>query len=856
VLIIRRRAILQRRNTLPVALRPVVKDLEVLETLGADGYATAFRARDRKSGEVVVLEVVHPWLCEGWLVRRLMVRQLKMLAGLRGEHVVPIRAAGQTQEGLPYWLRADVGGETLRSFVRERGKSSEALLIEIGDQILAALEHAHGAGILHRALTPDDVLIQGTSLPRVLVKGFGLASIFKSTRLPAPAVTGTEVAMRAPFFAPEEFLDEPAEARGDLYGAGALLYFLATAEPPLAIARSDEIVLSVLKKDPQPPRPHARDLSSAVETVILEALAKYPEDRFRSANAMRAALRSRPATLAPDIAHRERQARPRPRRVNGRVTVTAGAIVLALILLSLGIGQLSAAAAKPKLVLGEIPAAPLADTRFTLQGRTELGSAQTLLLDGLPVLAREDGSFEVDVPVPAGRSEHRLSFRGAGDFSAFERTFTLVGASGPSVEVLAPPSDAALRRESCHLRVQADRPLASAAADLTPLAVSGTCAEGDVPLAVGVNKIRVALVDQHGRSAEHVVELTRRPAPRVEIESPATGAQVPQAIVSGRVQDAQELRLMLGSREIPVENGSFRAAFEAAEGAVSADLSLVSGDGVEARSRVEFVLDTTPPRITVVPCEASAGLATLSGTVIDPAPGELVSFALEQQPQLPAADGSFRIPLGELPEGVHTLTLSAVDKAGNRSMCSATVTIDRTPPNLTLVEPAEPVLVARSTELPVCVRVDDQNPRRVLWESASGARGAAAVAGGGEARLRLALQPGVNHFTLVAEDTAGLRSKDLALSCFGNPPPTITALQAEPVDVDGRLSLSVSGTASAPLWRAEVNSLRAVVSGDRFTVLVPGRAAVLHVILWDRAGARTERDEPTEPQAALGRSGP
>jgi serine/threonine protein kinase len=163
------------------------------------------------------------------------------------------------------------------------------------------------------------------------------------------------VALRAPYFAPEEFLDEPAEARGDLYGAGALLYFLATAEPPLAIARSDEIVLSVLKKDPQPPRPRARDLSSAVETVILEALAKYPEDRFRSATAMRSALRSRPATLAPDIAHRERQARPRPRRVNTRVTVTAGAIVLALVLLSLGIGQLSAAAAKPKLVLARFP---------------------------------------------------------------------------------------------------------------------------------------------------------------------------------------------------------------------------------------------------------------------------------------------------------------------------------------------------------------------------------------------------------------------------------------------------------------------------------------------------------------------
>jgi hypothetical protein len=137
------------------------------------------------------------------------------------------------------------------------------------------------------------------------------------------------------------------------------------------------------------------------------------------------------------------------------------------------------------------------------------------------VLAREDGSFDVEVPVPAGRSEHRLSFRGAGDFSAFERTFTLVGASAPRVEVLAPAPGAPIRRDSCRLRVQADRPLASAAADLIPLAVNGTCAEGDVPLAVAVNKIRVALVDQHGRSAEQVVELTRRPAPRVEIESPA-----------------------------------------------------------------------------------------------------------------------------------------------------------------------------------------------------------------------------------------------------------------------------------------------------------------------------------------------
>jgi hypothetical protein len=856
VLIIRRRAILQRRNTLPISLRPSVRDLEVLEMLSADGFATAFRARDRNRGQTLVLEVVHPWLCEGWLIRRLMVRQLKMLSGLRGDHLVPIVAAGQTQEGLPYWLRPEVAGETLRELVDRQGMVSEALLLEIGDQILAALEQAHGAGILHRALTPDDVLIQSASLPRVMVKGFGLANIFKSARLPAPATTGAELTQRAPYFAPEEFLDEPAEARGDLYSAGALLYFLATGQPPLAIARSDEIVLSVLRKEPLPPRPRARDLSSAVETVILEALAKYPEDRFRSASAMRAALRSRPATLAPEIGHRERQARPRPRRLNTRVALTAGALVLVLAALSFGIGQLAAAAARPSLVLGAIPLAALDEMRFTLQGRADLGSAQTLLLDGLPVPIREGGAFDAEVPVPAGRSQHRLSFRGAGDFTPYDKTFALVGASAPQLGLVTPPAGSATWRDSCHIRVQSDRPLASAAADLTALEVNGARAEGNVPLAVGANQIRLALVDQHGRSTEQVIEVTRRAAPRIEIESPTAGAQVARPIVTGHVVDADGLRLMVGTREIPLQAGAFSLALEGADGPLSADLALWSADGAEAESRIEFVLDTTPPTITLQPSAVSSGLASLVGTVSDAAPGELASFEMDRQPQLPAADGSFRIPLGELPEGVHTITLAATDKAGNRSTCNATVTIDRTPPSLALLEPAEPVSMARATEVPVRARVDDQNPRRVVWESASGAHGSADVIAGGEARFRLALASGVNRFTLNAEDAAGLRSKDLVLSCYCTPPPSITALQADPIEVDGRPSLSVSGTASAPLWRAEVNSQKATVSKDRFTVVLPDRAAVLHVVLWDRAGTRIERDEPTQPQAALGRSGP
>ncbi|MFO0980476.1 MAG: protein kinase [Planctomycetota bacterium] len=844
---------MQRRNTLPVSTTPLLRnDYEVLESIGANAFAAQYRVRDRSRGALSLLEVVHPWLAEGWIHRRLLVRQLKTLTAAAGANLVRVIEAGQTQDGVPYWLRAVDEGETLRELVAHEGPLSETLLTEIGDQILAALEQAHAHRVLHRSLTPDDVLVIGRSLPQIRVKGFGLASVFKSARLPGPSATADDLLHRAPFLSPEEFLDEPIDARSDVYSAGALLYFMATGQAPLSIDSPEEIVATVIKREPAPPRAsQAARISSAVEGVIMQALAKYPEDRFAGAGAMRDALRSRPAVMTPALRPRER-ARRSPRPPIGLRTVLATASVAGVLLvISLLIPEMTASA-KPLVMARNLPTAPVAETSYTIVGEAHMRSGHTLLLDEMPVSVAADGSFAVDVPVPPGTVEHELHFRGS-DGVLFRNPvrFAITGVSPPSIEVLQPPENHATRRDQITFEVRADRELSSAAVDDQSLTVAGTSARGSIKLRAGANALRLGVVDRFGRVAERLVTVERKSAPHIEITSPAPGSHVSRVIVAGRLTDADGLRVVIGEREVPVRDGAFEVEVPAPDGPLAATLQVVSPDGVEAEAALAVNVDHTPPQIVVSAPPISAAVALIKGVVTDAAPGELESLSVNDRSVAPAADGSFEMFVPNLTEGTHAVMIKAVDRAHNVREQTVAVTIDTTPPTLSIAPADASVRVVHDPTFEVRLVVTDAHPARVLWQSDHGERGEAIVGEDGGVAARLPLSPGGNRFEIVAVDQAGLQSGAEQVARYFSPAATIAELRTDLVSSEGERKLSVQGTATAPLWRAEVNAVRAAVRGSHFEALLGVGATDVLIVLWDRAGARAEYREPIRPEAAL-----
>ena len=127
----------------------------------------------------------------------------------------------------------DIDGRTLRQVVREDAPLPIQRIYSRIDQILSALEEAHGAGVLHRDLKPENVLItrlrDGSDLVKVV--DFGIAKLVDAG--PEPALTGTGMIVGTPgYMAPEQILGEELDARMDVYAAGVILYELITGQPP------------------------------------------------------------------------------------------------------------------------------------------------------------------------------------------------------------------------------------------------------------------------------------------------------------------------------------------------------------------------------------------------------------------------------------------------------------------------------------------------------------------------------------------------------------------------------------------------------------------------------------------------
>ena len=259
----------------------------VLGQLQRGGMATVYTAHDERLDRVVALKVMHASLADdpGFVSR--FVREAKSAARLTDPHVVGVFDQG-TDNGLVYLVMEYVPGRTVRAVIQDHGALSSSQALAILEPVLQALAAAHRAGLIHRDVKPENVLISDDG--RVKVADFGLARAITSSTS-STATQGVLIGTVA-YLAPEQAEHGLADARSDVYSAGVLLYEMLAGCVPFTGETPLSVVYQHVNKDIPSPSLQNPGISAEVDELVARATRRDPALRFRDATEFLEALRS------------------------------------------------------------------------------------------------------------------------------------------------------------------------------------------------------------------------------------------------------------------------------------------------------------------------------------------------------------------------------------------------------------------------------------------------------------------------------------------------------------------------------------------------------------------------------------
>ena len=268
---------------------------EILGVLGRGATGIVYDALRTIEGDRVALKVIHPHLAGDAQIRGRFTREATILRRLEGEHLCPVLELGEAPDprkdgaGLMYLALARIDGPALDTVI-ESGRLPVARVVAVALDVCEALSEAHAQGVIHRDLKPGNVLLDGN---RAVVVDFGLAKIMTGGTAGTTALTHHNVVFGTPeYMAPEQARGDELDGRCDVYAAGVILYELLTGSVPFAGHSALTVLTAHMTAQPEPPRHRApdREISPALEAVVLHALAKDPRSRYDTAAALATAI--------------------------------------------------------------------------------------------------------------------------------------------------------------------------------------------------------------------------------------------------------------------------------------------------------------------------------------------------------------------------------------------------------------------------------------------------------------------------------------------------------------------------------------------------------------------------------------
>ncbi len=298
----------------------------ITEQIGAGGMGIVYRARDERLDRDVAVKVLPAGSVSDETARKRLRKEALALSRLNHPNIETVYDF-DTQQNVDFLVAELIPGVSLDHKLAA-GALQEKEIVRLGTQMVQGLEAAHEAGIVHRDLKPAN--LRTTLDGRLKILDFGLAQDFAKpgtdfvtiSKSYAEGISGT-----LPYIPPEHLQGEKVGPRGDIYSAGAVLYEMATGRTPFQEKSGPLLMEAILNRPPAAPTAVNRQVSPALEAVILKAMDKDPDRRYQSARELRVDLERLSSTTILAI-----------RKAPGRRKVWTTGIVLALVAILLAIG--------------------------------------------------------------------------------------------------------------------------------------------------------------------------------------------------------------------------------------------------------------------------------------------------------------------------------------------------------------------------------------------------------------------------------------------------------------------------------------------------------------------------------------
>ncbi|MEP6689300.1 MAG: protein kinase [Gemmatimonadales bacterium] len=264
---------------------------EIERELGRGPVAIVYLARDRRFDRPVALKLLRPEVATGTDARRFR-REIRILARLYHPHILQLYDSGVMPPGSElaglYYVTPFVRGESLRQRLKRDSRLPVAEAVAIACDVADALAYAHGQGVVHRDIRPENILLESG---QAIVADFGIAGVLESAGGERLSASGIVLGVPA-YSSPEQGSgSRELDGRSDVYSLGCVLYEILGGEPPFTGATRAAVLARHLGDTVPPIRTLCPTLPAGVERALLRALAKRPEERFATAGDLALALR-------------------------------------------------------------------------------------------------------------------------------------------------------------------------------------------------------------------------------------------------------------------------------------------------------------------------------------------------------------------------------------------------------------------------------------------------------------------------------------------------------------------------------------------------------------------------------------
>ena len=370
-----------------------ISHYRILNKLGGGGMGVVYEAEDTRLGRHVALKFLPAEVARDPKALERFQREARAASTLNHPHICTIHDFGTCERG-PFIVMEALVGSTLKHRISGKPLPCESVF-ELGFQIAKALEAAHAKAVLHRDITPTNVFV--TELGEVKLLDFGLAKLAGETggHLVTQGDTTTEHSKdltvpgalmgTAPYMSPEQIRGEPVDARSDIFSFGAVLYEMATGQPPFSGETVEQIREAILSKEPAAPRKLNPRLPAGLEGVIVKALQKERRARYQSAS---------------DVLHDLNQFHKAKQRRKVWITRAAVAVFILLVAIAGVVGTFlskNSVNEAPNIIQRQITSNPINDSVYMAAISREGKQVAYTDLRGVHVRALDTGEIR-DIP--------------------------------------------------------------------------------------------------------------------------------------------------------------------------------------------------------------------------------------------------------------------------------------------------------------------------------------------------------------------------------------------------------------------------------------------------------------------------